>query len=121
MITVKISAFSQDDQVETRALILAGLEEHWGAIDPTKNPDLEDISTNYAGEIFLLARLDGKIVGSGAVVREDEHTGRVLRMSVPREKRRLGIAKRIFTELHAAAHGRGYTRLVLETTTGWRI
>ncbi|RPI78274.1 MAG: N-acetyltransferase, partial [Chloroflexi bacterium] len=107
-------------QADAKELILAGLEEHWGVLDPTKNPDLDDIAASYAGEIFILAKRNGKIVGTGAVVQEDEQTGRVVRMSVTKEMRRYGIGSRILEALCTAAQKRGYKRLVLETTTGWQ-
>jgi hypothetical protein len=38
---------------------LAGLEDHFGYIDHTCNPDLEDITTSYiqAGDIFFVAQI----------------------------------------------------------------
>jgi GNAT superfamily N-acetyltransferase len=118
--TIEITPFSPRNQDETRALILAGLEEHWGFLDPNKNPDLEDISKTYAGEIFLLARRRGKIVGTGAMIRENRETGRIVRMSVAKEVRRCRIGSKILNALLMAARARGYRRLVLETTTGWQ-
>jgi hypothetical protein len=43
------------DQAEARELILAGLEEHWGFRDASKNSDLAEICTSYAGATFLVA------------------------------------------------------------------
>jgi stearoyl-CoA 9-desaturase NADPH oxidoreductase len=35
------------DQAEARELILAGLEQHWGFRDASKNPDLDEICTDW--------------------------------------------------------------------------
>ena len=45
------------DQEAAQRLILAGLVEHWGTLDPTKNPDLDDIQRSYVsrGHTFLVA------------------------------------------------------------------
>jgi hypothetical protein len=34
------------DQADVKRLILAGLTEHWGQLDPTKNPDLNNIGSH---------------------------------------------------------------------------
>lgn len=41
---ISIKPFESEDQEAVQSLILAGLAEHWGEIDPTLNPDLNDIS-----------------------------------------------------------------------------
>ena len=38
---ISIKSFEGEDQEAVQGLILAGLAEHWGAIDPTLNPDLK--------------------------------------------------------------------------------
>jgi putative acetyltransferase len=120
VIIIQIADYISQYQVETKALILAGLIEHWGTLNPALNPDLDDISQHYAREIFLLAMNNGQIVGTGAVVQEDSKTGRVVRMSVAKEERRSGIGTCILLALCEASRARGYDRLVLETTTGWQ-
>ena len=44
---ILIRPFQLKDQDAAKALILSGMKEHWGFIDPTKNPDLDDIATYY--------------------------------------------------------------------------
>ena len=73
-------------------MILAGLVEHWGFLDATKNPDLEDIAASYAGATFLVARLGDDIVGTGALVPHQDGTAEIVRMSVAQELRRRGLA-----------------------------
>ena len=63
-----ILPFQPGDQNEVSGLILKGLEEHWGILDLTKNPDLNDIRSSYGKAVFLVARLNGKVVGTGALI-----------------------------------------------------
>src|SRR5579883_3043906 len=50
-----IRPFVPPDQQAARVLILRGLGEHFGWIDETCNPDLDDIAATYtgAGHLFL--------------------------------------------------------------------
>jgi len=116
---VEIVTFRPEDQDATRALVLAGLVEHWGYLDESKNPDLEDIGASYADGTFLVARLDGEIVGSGALLPHTKETAQIVRMSVARRLRRRGIGRRILRELCRRAYRAGYKSMVLETTETW--
>ena len=117
--TLTISPFQPQDQAGVKELILAGLADHWGQIDPTKNPDLNDISASYAGATFVVARLNGKIVGTGALVPRTSDTAEVVRMSVAGDVRRHGIGKSILEHLLAYAKDTGFRRVILETTDTW--
>ena len=77
-----ISRFQPSDQQEAKALILAGLAEHWGILDLSLNPDLNDIASTYAGADFLVARIAGRIVGTGALVPCGAGSAEIVRMSV---------------------------------------
>jgi hypothetical protein len=65
-----ILPFKAEDQAEAKNLILAGMGEHFGEIDHSLNPDLNDIAASYAGAIFLVAWCENRIVGTGALVRD---------------------------------------------------
>ncbi|HID50418.1 MAG TPA: N-acetyltransferase [Anaerolineae bacterium] len=99
--------------------MLTGLEEHWGTLDPDKNPDLDDIARAYGHGRFLVAECDGEIVGTGALLLDDGGYGRIVRMSVAQEKRRQGVAAAILNELCRLARQSGCTHLTLETTATW--
>jgi enamine deaminase RidA (YjgF/YER057c/UK114 family)/GNAT superfamily N-acetyltransferase len=116
-----IRPFVAADQEAARALILSGLGEHFGFIDETRNPDIDDILACYiaSGQVFIIAEIAGALVGTAALIREAAQTGRVARMSVAREMRRKGIAHALMARLIELARERGYTRLVLETNSGW--
>ncbi|MCP4415536.1 MAG: hypothetical protein GY805_02870, partial [Chloroflexi bacterium] len=45
--SIVIRPFHPQDQSATKQLILAGLVEHWGELDPSLNPDLNDIARSY--------------------------------------------------------------------------
>lgn len=114
-----IRSFSPDDQASVRTLILAGLADHWGDIDPSLNPDVADIAGSYAGETFLVACKDEEIVGCGALVRRDNITGEIVRMSVRKDLRGKGLGRAVLAALCADARRRGFRRLTLETTAHW--
>ncbi len=118
---ILIRAFAPADQPAASRLILAGLGEHFGAIDETRNPDLDDIQRHYVdrGSIFLVAELAGALVGTAALVRENDAESRLVRVSVISALRRQGIARTLVSQLVAEARARGYVRVLVETNLDW--
>lgn len=116
---IVIQSFRPQDQAAARDLILAGLGEHWGHIDYTLNPDLDDIAATYADAIFLTAWLGDELVGTGALIHEEAGSARVVRMSVAKHLRRCGIGRLILERLVECARAAGYRQIVLETTETW--
>lgn len=114
-----IRPFAPGDQAAARALILAGLQEHWGTLDPALNPDLDDIARHYANGVFLTAWQAGALVGTGALLPEASGVSRIVRMSVDRGCRRGGTGRRILNRLIDHARAQGSRRIVLETTDTW--
>lgn len=108
------------DQQAVRQLILAGLAERWGTLDPTRNPDLDNLWASYSGAIFVVAWQGDQIVGSGALIPEADGVGRVVRLSVAARARRQGVGRKVLEELCWRARRRGYRQLVLETTRTWQ-
>ena len=111
---VAIREFQPEDQEAVKALILEGLVEHWGRLDPNLNPDLDDIASMYRDAVFLVAWINDEIVGTGAIIAESDDVGQVVRMSVNKDKRRLGIGKKILARLIKEAKNIGLEKLVLE-------
>ena len=116
---ILIKPFESEDQEAVQNLIIAGLAEHWGEIDPTLNPDLNDISANYADATFLVAWSDGRIIGAGALIPKSGQVAEIVRMSVAADMRRQGVATKILDRLCQEAQCLGFQRIILETTSTW--
>ncbi len=117
---MKFIPFHPSDQPAAKALILDGLVDHWGVLDESLNPDLDDIATFYADGVFLVAWRDGEIIGTGAFKPHSEKQVEIVRMSVSKELRRQGIGQQILTELCNRASQAGYEEVILETTETWQ-
>ncbi len=108
------------DTAAVRALVLAGLEQHWGVVDATLNPDLDDLPGAHPGSRTVVAvDVDGRVIGTGTVVPRDASTAEVVRMSVDAGCRRSGVGRAVLDELVATAERWGTERVVLETTATW--
>ena len=64
---------------------------------------------------FLLARIEGRTVGCGALYDLDAKTGEIKRMWVAPGARGLGVARRLLARLEEDARSAGKKRLVLDT------
>lgn len=117
---IDIKPFQPSSQAAVKSLILDGLVEHWGRLDASKNPDLENIAISYAETTFLVAWLDDEIIGAGAFIPRSEKQVEIVRMSVAKEKRRQGIGQQILSELCKKAARGGYEEVILETTKTWQ-
>jgi ribosomal protein S18 acetylase RimI-like enzyme len=119
---VTIRPFRGEDQQTVRTLVLAGLGDHFGEIDETMNPDLDDITATYVlpGHRVVVAEYGGAIVGAGTLVEEAVGIGRLVRMSVARGQRGRGIGRKLVSHLLDEARNRGYRRVLVETTDDWQ-
>ncbi len=117
---IKIIPFQPTDQPTAKALILDGLVDHWGVLDESKNPDLDDITASYADGIFLMAWMNDEIIGTGAFKPHSEKQVEIVRMSVKKDLRRQGIGRQILDELLRRASEAGYEEMILETTETWQ-
>src|SRR5690242_11084261 len=104
-----IRPFIRADQAAARRLILDGLAEHFGWLDATLNPDLDDIWAHYVanGALFVVAEIDGVPVGTGALVPEGTG-GRLVRISVAPAQRRRGVGRAVVDDLVRAARARAW-------------
>lgn len=117
---ITIYPFLPRYQQEAKELILAGLTEHWGFLDAGKNLDLEDIAASYAQGLFLVAKLEHQVVGTGALLPLTNDTAQIVRMSVKVDLRRNGIGRKILDRLIEYACKHSYKQVVLETTETWQ-
>jgi len=104
-----------------RQLILAGLGQHFGWIDESLNPDLDNIHHNYVeqGHIFIVAEKEGQIVGTGALKQESPGVSRMVRISVSQNHQRQGIGRHLVEHLVQTAWAQGDQRIVVETNLDW--
>ena len=116
---IELKPFCPEYQELTKHLILSGLADHWGQLDPAKNPDLNDIAFTYAEATFLTAWLENRLVGTGALVPHGDGVAEIVRMSVARDLRRGGIGRRILAALVQQGRELGFQRIILETTETW--
>ena len=118
---LRIRPFRPGDQNAARQLILAGLAEHFGWLDESCNPDLDDIAANYVarGHIFLVAELAAELVGTGALVVAGDGTGQIVRVSVAAASRRQGIGHLLLARLLEAARARDLAQVWVETNDTW--
>jgi N-acetylglutamate synthase-like GNAT family acetyltransferase len=118
---VKIRNFQAQDQEIVKTLILEGLGEHFGRINPDLNPDLNDIHSTYvqAGHSFFVAEIGGQIVGTAALVNESPQVGRIVRVTVSPAQRRAGIGRLLVEYLVKTAVEQEITKLLVETNLDW--
>jgi GNAT superfamily N-acetyltransferase len=116
---VELRDFRPDDQDTVRALIIGGLEEHWGRIDERLNADVGDLLASYGHGRIVVAQLGDVIVGTGTAIPRADSVVEILRMSILRGRRRSGIGRLVVDELLATARRWGAVRVVLETTADW--
>jgi ribosomal protein S18 acetylase RimI-like enzyme len=116
----RIRPFAPADQPAARALILAGLREHWGRLEPALNADLDDITASYLtpGHVFLIAEVGHTLVGAGALKIEND-CGQIVRVSVRLRWRQRGIGRALVAALLEAARARGLVRVWMETNDDW--
>ncbi len=118
---LSIRPFQAKDQKAARQVILDGLGGHFGYIDESLNPDIDDIMASYIvpGHVFVVAEVRGNLVGTGALAIEREDIGRIVRLSVQSEHRRKGIGSALMRHLVGIARHSGLKRLLVETSNDW--
>ncbi len=115
-----VRAFRPGDQVAARTLIEDGLGEYFGFVDRTANPDLLDIGLSYAepGRAFLVAEIDGEIVGTAGLVLESRQA-RIVRVGVARGHRRSGVASALLDKALELAAAAGIREVIAYTQPEW--
>lgn len=108
-----------ENHAAIRRLILEGLAEHWGPLDESLNPDLDDLFASYPNGRTVVARRGLGIIGTGTLVPRSTTTAEIVRMSVARAERRNGIGRAIVDELLDTARRWRVAAVILETSTVW--
>lgn len=117
-----IKPFESRDQAAVRQLVLTGLGEHFGYIDETLNPDLDDIQAHYIeqGHTFLVAWSNTEIIGAGALINNEDGTGEIVRVSTHPGHRRKGVAQALIRQLLLVAQQRGDKQIYVATNNNWQ-
>jgi GNAT superfamily N-acetyltransferase len=118
---LSIRSFEASDQEQARWLILEGLGEHFGSIDETRNPDVDDILHNYIlpGHVFVVGCRGREIVGTGALISHGEGISEMVRISTRKDSRRRGIGRAIVISLVNVARLRGDQHIIVKTNASW--
>lgn len=118
---VEIRMFKNEDQESARQLIISGLGEYFDQIDYSLNSDLDDIGASYikTENDFIIAEIDRRMVGTGALIQESNDSGRIVRVSVSKSMRNRGIGKIIVEYLIGIGRKRKLKQIVVETNLNW--
>lgn len=86
---------------------------------PEDFPDLADVDATFigVGGDFVVAELDGRIVGMGGIRANERGQAEVLRIRVHPAMRRLGVGAAVMTELENRARALGFLEMHLDTAT----
>ncbi|KAF9909748.1 hypothetical protein EC991_008071 [Linnemannia zychae] len=147
--SIAIRNLKRTDQDQVRKIVLEGLAERWGKeFDPSYNKDLDDIygyyidhhSATVAVMVEEQQRQPPKIIGCGILLplpAEDIHGTwcaepesiransaglkmcRMMRLSVSREYRGRGLAKRMIRHLVEKAREQEFDLILVETERLW--
>jgi ribosomal protein S18 acetylase RimI-like enzyme len=115
---IRIARFDRAMQDAFKWLVLDGMAERWGSVDESLNTDLDDIDIHYGKDCVLVA-LDGPLVVGTGILLLRAPEGEIVRMSVLRDYRRRGIAKKLLGELLRLASEYGVDRVLVETNAKW--
>jgi putative acetyltransferase len=103
------------DQPEIRALLEAS-DAYMSTLYPAESNHLLDVKALQAPEVtFVAARIDGQVVGCGAIVKSQEAWAELKRMFVSPAARGRKLGWQLLRKLEAIAAERGATLLRLET------
>jgi putative acetyltransferase len=107
-------ALENPDQPEV-AMLLHGSDAYMASLYPAESNHMLDVAALKRPDVaFLVARVDGRALGCGALVDSGEGWAEVKRMFVSTDARGLKLGRRLLLEIEAIARMRGTKRLRLE-------
>ena len=113
-ITIAAEPFESEDAQR----LVSALDAHLASRYPPEQrfgPNLKPQQISAGLGTFVIARLDGRAVGCGALRKLDDVSAEVKRMYVDPEARGHGVAKKVLEHLEDVGRELGVGRLVLET------
>lgn len=113
---VEIVGFAPEYIEDFKALNVAWLEKYFKVekkdLDILTNPESEIL--NKGGYVFF-ARLNGEVVGSGALLKVDDETFEITKMAVAERAQGKQVGKRLTDTLIEKARTEGAKRIILKT------
>jgi putative acetyltransferase len=107
-------AIENPDQAEVAALLEAS-DAYMASLYPAESNHMLDIASLQLPQVtFLVARVDGRALGCGAVVSSGEGWAEIKRMFVSPAARGLKLGRRLLEEIEAIAFRSGERLLRLE-------
>jgi len=113
-LTIAVESPLQED---VRALVDAA-HAYSGSLYPAESNHFLGIEALARGDVvFLVARIEGRAIGTGALKRHDARLGEIKQIWTASDCRGAGVGKRLLAHLEAEGRKVGLTRLALETGT----
>lgn len=116
---IVVRRFDAADQSAAKQLILHGLSDRWGMVNPDLNADLDDIGDSFRDGGFWVAEVDGVLVGTGGWHFRPAQQAELVRMSVATHYRRQGVGSALLQALLNDVRANGIATVILETNSGW--
>lgn len=113
-----LRAYRPGDEAAVFELVRTVLGEYGLATNPeATDRDLQDIGRSYvaSGGAFKVLEEAGRIVGSYGLFRLSATTCELRKMYLSRDRRGLGLGRRMMDDALAEARARGFFEMVLET------
>ncbi|MGE3871805.1 MAG: GNAT family N-acetyltransferase [Parvibaculaceae bacterium] len=111
-----IEIMPADPRTPEIVAMIHALDRYMGALYPAESNHLVDVNTLAQPNVhFFAARVDGRIVGCGAIMVHGSDYAEVKRVFVDPAARGLGLGRRLIDKLLATARTHGVTLLRLET------
>lgn len=118
--TVEIKKFQSEDQKAVVELIDSIMKQEFHE-DQGAYPiqDIESIEKSYGkiGDVFFVAKSQGKVIGTVAIKKEDERTGLLRRLFVAASHRKKRIGEMLIDRALQYCREVGYQELVFKTTS----
>lgn len=122
-VDIAVRDFEPADQASARRIIQLGMAERWAeSYDPEHNPDTNDLAAHYqadGGRLLVATGPTDSVVGVVALKRDADGVGRIVRLAVDPDHRRMGIARALVSEAVERARSQQYHAVIVSTDTPW--
>lgn len=118
---LQIETITKKTQYMAKQVILEGLYEHFGFIDPTLNTDIHDPYPFFIEKDlpFYVGYFNQLIVCTGGLLELNKTTGQMVRISVLKDFRKMGFAQQMIAALEEQGRLKGYKKIMIETNEAW--